>query len=61
MPSVTIKRTAARNTLTDSAGEEHDLSRFFTVTRDRQGIRADRSGEFQRGYVNPVRDWFFRS
>jgi hypothetical protein len=33
MPTVTIKRTAARNTLTDTAGVTHDLSRYFTERR----------------------------
>lgn len=56
---VTIRRSAAHNVLRDTAGVEHDLSRYFTVTRDRQGVRADRSGEFQTGFVNPIRDWFF--
>jgi hypothetical protein len=61
MDTITIKRSAGRNTLTDTAGIVHDLSRYFTVTRDRQGIRADRAGEFHRGFVVPVRDWFFRA
>lgn len=59
MQTITIKRTATRNVLIDTAGVEHDLSRYFTVTRDRQGVRADRAGEFHRGFVVPVRDWFF--
>jgi hypothetical protein len=59
MQTITIKRTAARNTLTDTAGVVHDLSRFFTVTRDRQGVRADRAGEFHRGIINPVRALLF--
>ncbi|SKA17471.1 hypothetical protein SAMN02745126_03977 [Enhydrobacter aerosaccus] len=57
--TITIRRTAGSHVLIDTAGEVHDLSRYFTVTRDRQGVRADRAGEFQRGIVNPVRDWFF--
>lgn len=61
MQYVTIKRSAGRNTLTEPNGEVHDLSRYFTVTRDRQGIRADRAGEFQRCFANPVSDWFFRA
>jgi hypothetical protein len=57
MPSVIIRRSPSRNILIDTSGTVHDLSRYFTVTRDRQGVRADRAGEFQSGFVNPVRDW----
>lgn len=54
---VTIRRSPGRNSLTLPDGSVHDLSRYFTVSKDAQGIRADRAGEFQSAIVNPVRDW----
>lgn len=47
MPLAIIRRSPGRHTITTVLGTT-DLSRFFTVTRDNQGLRADRAGEFQR-------------
>ena len=43
MPHAIIRRSPGRHTITTI-----DLSRLFTVTRDNQGLREDRAGEFQR-------------
>lgn len=48
MPLAIIRRSAGRHTITPIYAKPIDLSRFFTVTRDNQGLRADRAGEFQR-------------
>lgn len=58
MPLAIIRRSPGRHTITTALGTI-DLSRFFTVTRDNQGLRADRAGEFQRSIVNPIKDAFF--
>ncbi len=48
MPLAIIRRSPGRHTLTSvNPHFTIDLSRFFTVTRDNQGLRADRAGEFQ--------------
>ena len=60
-PQIIRRMSAGRHTLYVK-GQTHrpiDLSRFFTVTRDTQGIRADRAGEFQRSIVNPVKELMF--
>jgi len=60
MAQFIIRRTAARHTLTVMPyGSSLDLSRYFTVTRDAQGVRADRAGEFQREVVNTVKGSMF--
>lgn len=55
MALIVIRRTAGSNTATYN-GRTFDLSRYFTVTRDKQGLRADRAGEFQRSFVNPTKE-----
>lgn len=54
-PLFTIRRTANRHDITDRTGYRLDLSRYFTIGRDVQGVRADRAGEFQNHVVNPVK------
>lgn len=56
MAHLTLRMSANRHTLTGPHGTM-DLSRFFTVTKNNQGLRADRAGEYQRNVVNPVKDW----
>lgn len=48
MPLAIIRRSAGRHTIQPRYGSPYDLSRYFTVTRDNQGLHADRAGEFQR-------------
>lgn len=57
---IVLRMSANRHTLSGPDGVV-DLSPFFTVTRDRQGLRADRAGEFQRRFVNPAKEMFARA
>ena len=41
MPALlTIRRTAARHDISGPSGDRLDLSRYFTIGRDVQGVRA---------------------
>ncbi len=54
-PLLTIRQSPGRHELTTYHGDRIDLSRYFTIGRDVQGVRADRAGEFQRTVVDPVK------
>jgi hypothetical protein len=40
MTLIVLRRSPARNTISVDGSEPRDLSRFFTVSRDAQGIRG---------------------
>ena len=56
--TLTVRRTVGQITLSGPLGTL-DLAPFFTVTRDRQGLNANRAGLYQRTVVNPVKDLLF--
>lgn len=58
-PLITIRQSVDRHELVTNTGRRVDLSRYFTIGRDVQGVRADRAGEYQRTVVNPVKDVLF--
>ncbi len=43
-----IRRTVGRITLNGPAGVTMDLAPFFTISRDAQGLNANRAGFYQR-------------
>lgn len=58
-PLITIRQSVHRHEMTTRHGDRMDLSRYFTIGRDVQGVRADRAGEYQKTVVNPVKDILF--
>jgi len=60
MPQFTIRRSVGQITLSGPEGVR-DLSPFFTVSRNSQGLKWERAGEYQRTVVNPLKDWLLKS
>lgn len=58
MATLTIRRTVRQITLSGPHGSR-DLAPFFTISRDAQGLNANRAGEYQRTVVSPVKDFLF--
>lgn len=56
MTALVVRRSVRQITLTGPEGTR-DLAPFFTISRDAQGLNANRAGEYQRTVVNPVKDW----
>ena len=58
MATLIVRRSVGRITLSGPQGSR-DLSPFFTISRDAQGLNANRAGEYQRTVVSPVKDFLF--